>query len=277
MEIEESFLSQRIVLAFIILEALNWSSLLLGTYVNDFLALDTVTDFTFRFGIKAVLFLGIVPFILKIPNGKRSLGEYLTDIKITNYKPTVRLLIITIISICLLLAGLLIAGIVYGNFILDPSIIFNEEAPFVLIAINAGLWEEVMWRGIVLTLFLKRYSSRTSITINTILFAISHLINLFAGRDILIMIGQLIFVLIATPFIAYVFIKTESLLPSILIHYSIDAFGPLFYASMLQPGPNLIIGGVYMLGGWLTGNVLAFIFLMYWIRRTNDAVKEPII
>ncbi|MFW9844435.1 MAG: CPBP family intramembrane glutamic endopeptidase [Candidatus Thorarchaeota archaeon] len=274
MEAEESFLSQRIIFAFIILEVLNWSFLLLGSYVNDLLALDVLTGFTFRFGIRAVQCLGIVPFILKVPNGKRSLGEYLADIKITNYKPTARLLIITIVSTCLLLAGLAVAGIAYGNFVLDTSIIFNEEAPLVLLAINAGLWEEITWRGIVLTLFLKRYSIRTSITINTILFALSHLINLFAGRDILIMIGQLIFVLIATPFLAYVFIKTESLLPSILIHYSIDAFGMLFYASMLQPGPNLIIGGIFMLVGWFVGNILAFGFLRIYLKDENSSIGE---
>ena len=149
-----------------------------------------------------------------------------------------------------------------------------EESPFVLIAINAGLWEEIMWRGIVLTLFLKKYSVRISIAINTALFALSHLINLFAGQNILIMIGQLIFVLIATPFLAMIFIKTQSLLPGILIHYSVDAFGILFYASMLQPGPNLIVGGIYMLAGWFLGNILAFGFLMSYLRNGKSIEGE---
>ena len=274
MEEQESYLSQRIILAFIVLEVLNWSFLLLGGFVTDFLVLDSISGFVFSFSIRAILFFGIAPFILKIPNGQRSLREYLDDIKITRYRPVGQILIVSIASILLLLGGLFVAGIFYGNFVLDLSIIFMEESPFVLIAINAGLWEEIMWRGIVLTLFLKKYSVRISIAINTVLFALSHLINLFAGQNILIMIGQLIFVLIATPFLAMISIKTQSLLPGILIHYSVDAFGILFYASMLQPGPNLIVGGIYMLAGWFLGNILAFGFLMSYLRNGKSIEGE---
>ena len=276
METQESFLSQRIILAIIIMAVLDWSSLIISKVICDFLALDLVTGFPIRFGIRAILFLGIVPFILKIPNGLRSFTEYLEDIRITNYKPAGRIVIVTVGSTILLLVGLALAGILYGNFFLDFSIIVSNESPMILIAINAGLWEEIMWRGIVLTLLLKRYSVRISIAINTVLFALAHLINLLAGRDILLMIGQLIFVLIATPFLAYVFIKTESLLPAILIHYSIDAFGPLFYYPMIQIGPDIIIGGIYMLVGWFIGNILAFGFLRIYLKDKESIVGEEI-
>jgi len=276
METQESFLSQRIILAFIILEALNWAFLLFGGDVSDLLILDAFTGFAFRFGIRAILFLGIVPFILKIPKGQRTITEYLVDIRITSYKPVGKLLIVTIASISLLLGGLVIAAVLYGNFVLEFSIIFSNDSPYILLAINPGLWEEIMWRGIVLTLFLKKYSVRISIAINTVLFALSHLINLLAGQDILLMIGQLIFVLIATPFLAYIFIKTESLLPGILIHYSVDAFGILFYASMLVPGPDLIIGGIYVLVGWFIGNILAFGFLKYYLKENESLLGEEI-
>ncbi|MFX1559894.1 MAG: CPBP family intramembrane glutamic endopeptidase [Promethearchaeota archaeon] len=274
MESQESFLSQRIILAFIILMAFDWSSLILSGEISNYLALDGFTGFALRFGIRGVLFLGIAPFILKVPNGQRSFTQYLADIKISIFRPVGRNLIVTIASIVLLLGGLFIAAILYGNFVLDPSIIFLGESPYVLIAINAGLWEEIMWRGIVLTLFLKRYSVRMSIAINSVLFALAHLINFFVRPDILMMLGQLIFVLIATPFLATIFIKTESLLPGILIHYSIDAFGVLFYASMIQPGPNLIIGGIYMLTGWFIGNILAFGFLRVYLKDTESLEGE---
>ena len=88
------------------------------------------------------------------------------------------------------------------------------------------------------------------------------------------MLGQLIFVLIATPFLAYLFIKTDSLIPGILIHYSVDAFGILFYYSMLQPGPNFIIGGIYMLVGWFIGNILAFAFLKLYLKDDSEPRGE---
>lgn len=274
MNSEESFLSQRIWIAFLIIQALNWSFLLLGSFVRDFLVLDALSGFTFSFAIRAILFLGIVPFVLKIPNGKRTLNEYLDDIKITEYRPLSKILIVSIGSAMLLLGGLILASLLYGSFTIDLNLIISPEAPLILLAINPGLWEEIMWRGIVLTLFLKKYSVRTSIAINTILFSLSHLINLMAGRDILMMLGQLIFVLIATPFLAYLFIKTNSLIPGILVHYSVDAFGILFYYSMLQPGPNFIVGGIFMLVGWFLGNVLAFGFLKFYLKKDSITLGD---
>jgi membrane protease YdiL (CAAX protease family) len=178
-------------------------------------------------------------------------------------------LIIAIVSTILLLTGLVLSGVLYGNFTLDFALLLPENSTLLLVAVNAGLWEEMMWRGIILTLFLKRFSVRTSIAFNTVLFALSHLSNLLLGQDMVVMLGQLIFVLIATPFIAYVFIRTKSLLPGILIHFSVDALGPIFMTSMIQPGPSLIVGGIYMLAGWLLGNILAFGFILLFMKNTD--------
>jgi membrane protease YdiL (CAAX protease family) len=159
---------------------------------------------------------------------------------------------------------------------LDFSILLPQNSPFLLVAVNAGIWEEIMWRGIILTMFLRKYSVRTSITLNTVLFAIAHLSNLFVGQNVIVMLGQLIFVLIATPFISYVFVKTESLIPGILIHFAIDALSPVFMNSMIQPGPNLILGGIYMLVGWFIGNILAFAFLKIYLKDESQAIGDSI-
>ncbi|MFX1369516.1 MAG: CPBP family intramembrane glutamic endopeptidase [Promethearchaeota archaeon] len=269
METEESFLSRRIWVAFIILE-LIWLALGFAVrYISGFLALDTLLDFALKFVLIGMFLLLFVPFILMIPRGKRTFRQYLDDIRLTQYRPVGRNLIIIIVSTLLLLSGLILTGFLYGNFTLDFTFLLPENSPILFVAINAGIWEEIMWRGIILTLFLKNYSVRTSISVNTVLFALAHLANLFVGQDLLVMLGQLIFVLIATPFIAYVFVKTESLLPGILIHFSIDALGSIFMASMIQPGPNLIIGGIYMLVGWFIGNILAFGFLVTYLKNDD--------
>ncbi|MHA2425588.1 MAG: CPBP family intramembrane glutamic endopeptidase [Candidatus Thorarchaeota archaeon] len=277
MSSEESFLSQRIWIAFIILESC-WITLgFLIRYTSDILATDWFLDFVLRFLFRGILLLLVVPLLLKIPNGERSYTEFLGDIKLTRYKPFVRNLIITVVSTLLLLSGLFLTGMLYGNYTVDLGfLLLPENAVYVFGAINAGVWEEIMWRGIILTLFLKRYSVRTSITLNTVLFALSHLQNLLVGRPLVEMLGQLIFVLIATPFIAYVFIKTESLIPGIIIHYAIDTLGHIFMISMIQPGPNLIIGGIYMLVGWFIGNILAFAFLKVYVKEESQSIGDSI-
>ena len=269
MSSEESFLSQRIILAFLVLEACNWSILFLGSYMSDYFLLDVVGSFVFGFATRGAFFLFIVPVFLKIPYGKRTFAEYLSDVKLTQFRPAGRNAIITISMFVILLGSLALAAVFYGNFIFDVSIILSENSPMLLLAVNAGLWEEIMWRGIFLTLLLRKFSIRTSIATNTVLFALSHLINLITGRDIIVMIGQLIFVLIATPLMAYVFIRTESLWTVIVLHYSVDAFSPLFMYSMIQPGPNLIVGGIFMLAGWFIGNILAFAFLKIYLKDNS--------
>ncbi|MFW9850390.1 MAG: lysostaphin resistance A-like protein [Candidatus Thorarchaeota archaeon] len=260
-------MSQRLWIAIIIVNAIWLTVGLLVSYFSNILILESYIRNLLQFIVRAIELLAVVPFILKVPNGERSYKEYLSDIKLSEYQPLSRNLIIAIISTLLLLSGLTLTGILYGNFVLDFSILLQENSPYLLIALNAGIWEEIMWRGIILTMFLRRYTVRTSIAANTVLFALAHLSNLLVGQDIIIMLGQLIFVLIATPFIAYVFIKTESLLPGIVIHFIIDAVGPIFMMSMIQPGPNLILGGIYMLVGWFVGNVLAFGFLKIYMKN----------
>ncbi|MHA2083195.1 MAG: CPBP family intramembrane glutamic endopeptidase [Candidatus Thorarchaeota archaeon] len=264
MTTQESFLSQKPIIAIIILEAFHWISLFGSSGLVESLGADMVSGFLLRFSIRAVLFLCIAPFVLKIPNGQRTFREYLNDIGLIKYRHARRNAILAVVSTMLLL-------------VFDLSVIHPDNSPVLLISINAGLWEEIMWRGIAITLLLKRFSVRTAIAIDTIFFTLAHLINLFAGRDLLSMLGQLIFVLIATPFLAYIFIRTESLIPGILIHYAIDAFSPLFMYSMIQPGPNLILGGIFMLTGWLVGNILAFIFLMTFFKYQSESDKPVII
>ncbi|MHA1902981.1 MAG: CPBP family intramembrane glutamic endopeptidase [Candidatus Thorarchaeota archaeon] len=277
MSTQESFLSQKPIIAIIILEAFHWVSLFGSSNLVAFLGADMVSGFLLRFSIRAVLFLFIVPFILKVPNGQRTFREYLDDIGLSKFRPVGRNFILAVVSTMLLLVGLLLAALAYGNFVFDLSVIHPDNSPILLLSINAGLWEEIMWRGITVTLLLKRFSVRIAIAIDTIFFTLAHLINLFAGRDPLSMLGQLVFVLIATPFLAYIFIRTESLVPGILVHFSVDAFSPLFMYSMIQPGPNLILGGIFMLAGWLVGNVLAFIFLMTFLKYQSESDKPVII
>lgn len=269
MEIEESFLSRRLVLTILVLETLNLVTGLGSWFIIDTFGIDTFPGFLFRFTVKAMFLLILVPFVLMVPKGKRTFDEYTQDIGLRNCRPLVKNVVITITTTVILLCGLLLAALLYGDFVFDPSVIHPANSPIILGSINAGLWEEILWRGIILTMLLKRFDIRPAIVIDTVFFAIAHLSNLLVGQNPIVMLGQLIFVLIGTPALAYIFIKTESLWPGILIHFAIDAFGPIFYNSMLQIGPNILIGGIFMLMGWFVGNILAFIFLIVYTKERD--------
>ena len=267
MRLEESYLSERPLHAFVLLEALNWAFFMLERNIKTILDTGFFASFLIRFILRATVLLLIAPKVLKIPNGQRTFKQYIEDIKLRQKKPVWRSLKIATYLAVILLGALFIAATLYGGFQWDLSQLDPSKSPILLVAINAGLWEEIMWRGIIMTLFLKRYSARSAVLINTGLFAISHLINLLSGQSIIVMLGQIVFVLIGTPILAYLFIMTESLLPVILLHFAVDAFSPLFINSMIQPGPDIIKGGIYMLLGWMIGNIVANIVLQWHSGR----------
>jgi membrane protease YdiL (CAAX protease family) len=157
---------------------------------------------------------------------------------------------------------------------------FNQILPpttwVLLHSLRPGIWEEVAWRGVILTLLLKKHSERRAIVINAVLFALGHLTNLLVGQPPIAMLGQLIFVFTGTLFLGLLFVKTKSLIPGIITHYAGDAFGPLFLYTLIQPGPNLIVGGIFMLIGWAIGNAIAILCLKWALMKWPQSFDESV-
>jgi membrane protease YdiL (CAAX protease family) len=89
----------------------------------------------------------------------------------------------------------------------------NDLNTFLTIAIAAPLFEELVFRGIILQGFLKRYSPMKSIIWSAAIFGIAHLNpwQFLAAFPIGLLIGWLYW-------------KTNSLLPGILIHFISNTF-----------------------------------------------------
>jgi membrane protease YdiL (CAAX protease family) len=56
-----------------------------------------------------------------------------------------------------------------------------------------GIWEEIAFRGVILTLLLKKYSEKKSIIINGLLFGGVHFINIIQGADVVSTIIQMVY------------------------------------------------------------------------------------
>ncbi len=226
---------------------------------------NTLMGIAFRFVVRMILWFLIVPFALYLPNGKEPFKDFLGSIRLTSFSPRGRLALITVVGALLNLGGIFLAALLYGGWTLDLSLIVDPTNPSIIYSINPGLWEEVGWRGLILTLLLKRFSLKRAVVINSILFSLSHLINLLAGQPLLVMIGQLIFVFMGSLFLALLFIRTESLVPCIIIHYAVDAFSPLFMTSLFA-GPDILVGGIYFLVGAAIG-IMAATALLLWLTK----------
>lgn len=177
----------------------------------------------------------IVPFVLHLPKGKRTFNEYLDDIRLTNISPFTRLLVLSLSSYLILAlcqgTGTLIYRFFEGEnvtwaFIMSVFDISGDLPPG-----SPSLWvsfpsifEEVAFRGVVLTMFLNKYSKRRSIVFSAAAFGLMHLLNLSSGFEVVWVMGQVGWSFILGIFYGYMFIKADSLWPPMIVHYLGNAF-----------------------------------------------------
>ncbi|MFW9987368.1 MAG: type II CAAX prenyl endopeptidase Rce1 family protein [Candidatus Odinarchaeota archaeon] len=212
-------------------------------------------DFFINLGLLALLWLVVVPLGLKLPN-KESFKEYTQTIKLVTFKPVWRNLLICITSIVVFGASTVFFAILLGSYSFDPSILLRNPKIesgglrmgwfIFLFMIRAGLWEEVAFRGVILNLQLKKYSRTTSIILNGLFFGLFHLLNLLSGQNYYVTFMQVIFASFLGFSFAYMYTKTKSLIPCIIIHYLIDTIGQLFLNVSF---PNLFNATLFLIFG----------------------------
>jgi membrane protease YdiL (CAAX protease family) len=160
--------------------------------------------------------LVLMPYVLGLPSGRKSLREYAYDIRLLPLSPVGRNIAIGLLMAALTLSSILLASLLTGHFVLD----WGEVSPLRLVkGLTRGIWEEVFFRGILLVILMRMYSVRKAVLLATFIFSMFHLSNFSPGAlvDILsIFFMGLLF--------AYLVLKTGSLLPGIIFHYVYDIF-----------------------------------------------------
>jgi len=178
----------------------------------------TVIPALLYFVALGVLALYLMPYIIGLPNGRKSFGDYCRDIRLLPMKPLGRNVLLGLLIATLTLSSILLASLVTGHFVLDWSTV-----PWLrwIKGLTRGIWEEVFFRGIILVLFMRLYPKRRAVFLATFLFALVHLdpldLNLHEVVDVIsvFFIGLLY---------TYLVLKTGSLLPAIVFHYVHDIF-----------------------------------------------------
>jgi membrane protease YdiL (CAAX protease family) len=175
------------------------------------------------------------PFVLRLPKGKRTFRQYLDDIRLSRIQPFIRLVLLALSCYVILALSQVAASFVYRLFegqpinwsfiqqVFDPSIDLPPASPSLLLSIPS-LFEEIAFRGIVLTVFLSKYSERRSIIFSSIGFGLFHLFGMAFGSDPVWALGQAVWAFTIGLFYGYVFVRTRSLLPPMIVHYLGNAF-----------------------------------------------------
>lgn len=179
----------------------------------------------------------LAPFVLRLPKGKRTFRQYLDDIGLRKTQPFVRLVLLALSCYIILALSQAAASFVYrlfeglpvnGSFVRQVFDL-SGDIPSLLLSFPSA-FEEVAFRGILLTVFLSKYSERQSIIFSSIGFGLMHLLNLTNGTELVWVMGQVVWAFIIGLFYGYVFVRTRSLLPPMIVHY----LGNVFISSLLS-------------------------------------------
>jgi membrane protease YdiL (CAAX protease family) len=218
-----------------------------------------------------VLFV-IVPFVLRLPNGKTAFRQYLDDIRLSHIRPFLPLLMLGISSSLIMLLILSSSSLVFrltqrlplnAAFLRRIINLRSNLPPQSLSYIMAfpAIFEEVSWRGVMLVLFMKKYSVKKSILITALGFGNLHFINLIFGGDPSFVIQQVIFGSFVGFFYGYLVLRSDSLMPAMLFHYLVNMLIGSFTHYFQQYAP----AGTQILYS-LVNLPIATTFLILWVK-----------
>jgi membrane protease YdiL (CAAX protease family) len=221
----------------------------------------------------------LVPFVLRLPKGRRTFIQYLYDIGLTRIQPFVRLVLLALSCYVILALSQVAASFVYrlseglpinGSFIRQVFDL-SGDIPSLLVSFPSA-FEEVAFRGIILTVFLGKYSERKSIIFSSLGFGFMHVLNLLNGADLVWVMGQVVWAFTLGLFYGYVFVRTRSLLPPMIFHY----LGNVFISSLtgyMQSRASIEVQALY--GVILSMGIVPTMLMILWTRFFTS--KWPVI
>ena len=188
-----------------------------------------------RFIISALVLFLLIP--ITFYEKPRNVEMYVRELKFNrgySLKVTIPIgivscIVFTIVSVSILrLLGIFPNDIF--SFLREPS--ENRIGwLWLLFAINPAIFEEMAFRGVLFSNFEKKYDERKVILMTAVLFGLFHFTGLANGQDI---VGVTLMGTMAGAFAiswGYMNVKTKSIIPSMIMHYFINATSEVLLVS----------------------------------------------
>jgi membrane protease YdiL (CAAX protease family) len=233
------------------------------------------------FTISNIIAYLFVPYFLRIPNGKRTFREYLGDIGLTRIQPFSQIFILTISCLLILIlcqgSGSLVYRLTEGKpltvdflrKVFDLSLALPPKS-ILLFTVFYSMFEEVCFRGVFLTMLLRKYSQRYAIFYSALAFGVLHIFAVFTGGELVTTIAQVVWAFIFGIFYGYIFVKTGSLWPSMTIHWLSNVFqSTLTVYWVSAPVFERALFGI------IFGYGLAAILSIFWVRFYSSKWLKP--
>jgi len=179
-----------------------------------------------------------------------------------------------------------VASLVYNHFILgwDFDIFVNRLFDMTRIRTWIGwspitavgsIFEEIVLRGVVLTMLLQVYSERKAIAISALAFGYVHILNLLNGlnyNNVLFVIGQIIWASIIGVLYGYMFLKTGNLYANMFLHWTANGLSNCFmFLPSVTPEMHAMLNIVFNIGLMSTTMSILWVALVnrYWPNKSS--------
>ncbi len=221
-----------------------------------------------------LLLFVIVPFAFGFPQRSRPYATYLSEIRFTHVKPLLGLIALGISCFLILCTSPIAGGLIYRltqgqpvnwSFIRSAFVLTNDLPPRSISWYYSfpAVFEEMAFRGVILALFLRFYKQPWAVLFSALGFGASHIGNILSGGDPIWVMGQVVWAAILGLFYGYITLKTDSLLPAMLVHY----LGNFFIASLnayIQNNASIPVQVIY--GITFTMGVIPVVLMSLWVR-----------
>ena len=158
---------------------------------------------------------------------------------------------------------ILMTGNLWGGFGMEHS--GASQAFAVVSMLLIGFVEEMIFRGFLFRILLKKDPAPVAVTISAVTFGIGHIVNLFTGHRGLETVIQIFYAIAWGFMFTFVFYKSGSLIICIIAHSIIDAFSKFSAA-----GENMAVAYIYI-GLTIVG---AIAYCLYLSRRPTALRRE---
>ncbi|MFH1277318.1 MAG: CPBP family intramembrane glutamic endopeptidase [Candidatus Eisenbacteria bacterium] len=187
-----------------------------------------------KLGFFSLLVFLVVPRLLKLPRGDISFSQYFQVVGLTTGVPLGRILILALSCYVIFAASQLIGSLIYysthpGGYALDIS----RHSLLSTRSIIAGIFEEIVMRGVIVTLLLGVFSRLKAVVVSAAIFAGLHLLNMLNPESSTVwVLAQAMWAFGLGVMYAYLFITTRTILPLILIHYLLNGTVSIWFRGL---------------------------------------------
>ena len=200
-------------------------------------------DFAFRTVLGALTVLALLPWLFGHVGRRPWFPNYLRYLRLGVGPSAGFTFAGSLVSASVLLV--VIAGLSAANGALrgEPDFVLDESRWFVLIlALVPALWEELAFRGLMLSNLRRRFRPWTAILTSALLFGLFHISNLLLREPEEVFPEMVLATGIAVGW-GYLVVKTGSVLPAMVSHYLINVFIELLVDPDLSESASAAIFG----------------------------------